>query len=254
MGIHQHPSPNFNDRPGGILPDMVILHYTGMRSALDALERLCDPAAEVSAHYMIDEEGGILELVDPDKRAWHAGVSHWRGRDNLNHYSIGIELVNKGHEFGYQAFPDSQIKALLDLLAYLKARYAIARHQYVGHSDIAPDRKEDPGEKFPWKYLAAEGFGLYSMYDGSAQDILFHEHPQIGENADQLLEGIRALQQKLRAIGYLLDETGLYDAQTKACVTAFQRHWRPQHVTGLYDTGTDIILNDIMYQYATIEK
>ena len=244
------PSPNFKDRPGAIKPDMVIIHYTGMKTGDEALQRLCDHQAEVSAHYMIDEAGRILELVHPCKRAWHAGISHWRGRDNLNHYSIGIELVNKGHEFGYEAFPVVQIDALLLLLADLKRQFEIEPHQYVGHSDIAPDRKDDPGEKFPWQRLARAGFGLYSQCDGSNEQVLLSE--QMPDD-DMNVGAVRTLHHKLQRVGYFIGgDTGLYDQATRACVTAFQRHWRQSHVSGHYDKGTEIIINDIIYQYATM--
>jgi N-acetylmuramoyl-L-alanine amidase len=225
---------------------MVVIHYTGMRFSDEALARLTDPVAEVSAHYMITEDGHILGLVDPVKRAWHAGVSHWQGRDNLNHYSIGIELVNLGHQFGYTDFPDAQIQSLLDLLAELSNQFQIKRHMYVGHSDIAPDRKDDPGEKFPWQTLAQHGFGLWPKQDGTGETRSFDAEIT---GVDDLTAGIENLQNKLKCIGYRIKVTGIYDDQTRACVTAFQRHWRQKSVTGEYDTGTEVVINDIMYQY-----
>jgi N-acetylmuramoyl-L-alanine amidase len=245
MIIQQYLSPNYNDRPMGIVPDIVVLHYTGMQSASVALERLRDPVAEVSAHYMIDETGNVLELVHPSKRAWHAGISSWAGRENLNHYSIGIELVNPGHEFGYTDFPSTQLASLLDLLKQLNRDFDIKRHMYVGHSDIAPDRKEDPGEKFPWQMLAHKGFGIYCNKDGSGQEAILSDQM----NNDAILrQKIIQLQNNLQLVGYRIEKNGLYDQQTKACVMAFQRHWRQNYVTGVYDAGTDIVLNDIMYQ------
>ena len=145
------PSPNFGPRPPGAAIDMVILHYTGMRTAEEALERLCDPDAEVSAHYAIDEDGEILRLVDESRRAWHAGQSCWRGDTDINDRSIGIELVNPGHEFGYRAFPEPQMTALEELLGDIVRRRGIAPARILGHSDVAPARKRDPGELFDWR-------------------------------------------------------------------------------------------------------
>jgi N-acetylmuramoyl-L-alanine amidase len=158
-------SPNFEDRKPledlGQLPFMVILHYTGMESAKGALARLCDPASKVSAHYVIEENGRVHHLVSNDKRAWHAGLSYWRGMTDINSASIGIELVNPGHEFGYKAFPQRQIKALETLLQRLCSGFDIPPSAILGHSDIAPSRKTDPGELFPWEDLAKAGFGLW---------------------------------------------------------------------------------------------
>ncbi|MBL6945623.1 MAG: N-acetylmuramoyl-L-alanine amidase [Rhodospirillales bacterium] len=157
----EFPSPNFDDRPEVTAIDMLVLHYTGMPTANDALARLCDPAAQVGAHYMIDEDGTVHALIPEDKRAWHAGVSFWRGETDINGRSIGIELVNPGHEFGYRPFPDAQIEALILLAKGILRRHPIPPRNVVGHSDIAPSRKTDPGELFDWKRLAAEGIGLW---------------------------------------------------------------------------------------------
>ncbi|WP_339741735.1 N-acetylmuramoyl-L-alanine amidase [uncultured Maricaulis sp.] len=149
------PSPNFNDRK---LPvSLIVLHYTGMENGAVALERMCDPAAEVSAHYMVEEDGRVFQLVDEDKRAWHAGVSAWRGETDINSASIGIEIVNGGHDYGLPDFPAIQIEAVIHLVADIMARHGIGPEGVVGHSDIAPGRKQDPGEKFPWHRLAAAG-------------------------------------------------------------------------------------------------
>ena len=146
------PSPNFDARDQPV--SIVVLHYTGMASAEAAIERLCDPAAKVSCHYLVDEDGRVLRLVPEDKRAWHAGLSYWRGHSAINAHSIGIEIVNPGHEFGYRPFPDRQIDALIPLLSDIMQRHGITRGNVVGHSDIAPARKQDPGELFPWGRLA----------------------------------------------------------------------------------------------------
>ena len=146
------PSPNFDERTLPI--SMIVLHYTGMQDAASAIERLSDPEAKVSAHYLIAEDGQIVRMVNEDKRAWHAGRSHWRKIDNVNSASIGIEIVNPGHEFGYRPFPVAQIDALIPLMQAITLRYKITRGNVVGHSDIAPARKDDPGELFPWERLA----------------------------------------------------------------------------------------------------
>ncbi len=154
-------SLNFDNRAGVKKPSMIILHYTGMQSEEAALKRLCDPAAKVSAHYFVSEVGETLNLVDESKRAWHAGIAYWNGKTDINSESIGIEIVNPGHEFGYRPFPDAQIKAVTSLCIRLMDRYSIPASHVVGHSDIAPKRKEDPGELFPWKILAADGVGVW---------------------------------------------------------------------------------------------
>jgi N-acetylmuramoyl-L-alanine amidase len=146
------PSPNFDERTMPV--SILVLHYTGMADAAAAIARLADPEAKVSAHYVIAEDGQIVRMVDESKRAWHAGKSHWRGIDNLNSCSIGIEIVNPGHEFGYRPFPEAQIDALIPLVGDIVGRYGITRGNVVGHSDIAPARKQDPGELFPWYRLA----------------------------------------------------------------------------------------------------
>lgn len=232
MHIAKVMSPNWNERPSGCEVDLVVLHYTGMRTAADALARLCDPDAEVSAHYMIDEDGSVVQMVPEEKRAWHAGVSHWRGRDNINHTSIGIELVNPGHEFGYRSFPDVQIDSLLELLDGIRSRWEIPMENYVGHSDVAPDRKSDPGELFPWQRLASEGFGIYAHIDGC-------------DTTPVSLKDTGNLNKQLALMGYHMDESsGQPDAQKKV-LRAFQAHWRPAVVTGRYDKGTGAVLNEL---------
>lgn len=168
-------SPNANDRKAKI--SYILLHYTGMKSAQDALQRLCDPTSEVSAHYLIDEGGTAFQLVEENKRAWHAGQSHWQGARDLNSLSVGIEIVNPGHEFGYRPFPAAQIMAVRDLCKDIMARYALPPRAVLAHSDIAPARKRDPGELFPWQKLAAEGVGVWpddnfaSRQECEAQDV-----------------------------------------------------------------------------------
>lgn len=158
MGYNtSYPSPNFDERERTI--DMIVLHYTGMKTAEEALERLCDFEAQVSAHYLIDEDGTVYQMVDEEKRAWHAGVSSWNGVENVNHNSIGIELVNPGHEWGYREFTQAQYDALIPLCQAIKARYNIPDENIVGHEDVAPTRKQDPGELFDWELLAKNGLG-----------------------------------------------------------------------------------------------
>ena len=218
MSIVQLPSPNHDDR-GGANVDMLVLHYTGMKTAADALARLCDPAAKVSAHYTVDEDGTIYAHVPEDRRAWHAGVSHWAGVTNVNARSIGIEIVNPGHEFGYRAFPEAQIAALIRLSHGLVMRHPIAASQVVGHSDVAPMRKEDPGELFPWEKLAVAGIGLW---------------PQaIASDA-----GAEAL------IRYGYDPKA---DQTKV-ITAFQRHFRPAKLDGEWDSECAGLLASLLRQ------
>jgi N-acetylmuramoyl-L-alanine amidase len=225
------PSPNQDDRPCGI--DMLILHYTGMQTAQAAIERLRDPAARVSSHYVIDEDGAIFRLVAEQRRAYHAGISFWRGRRALNDCSIGIEIVNPGHEWGYRAFPAVQMDAVTNLCREVLARHPIPARNVVGHSDVAPDRKQDPGELFPWRQLAGDGIGLWADCDGSGLDACD-------------AAGARSVALGLTQLGYdgapLARAPGLAQA-----VAAFQRHWRPQAVTGVADTGTLKCLNAVLH-------
>ncbi len=204
------PSPNFDARPSGLPVDHLVLHYTGMVSASAALARLRDPAARVSSHYVVDEDGTVYALVEESHRAWHAGVSFWRGARGLNDRSIGIEIVNPGHEWGYRAFPEAQCGAVRDLCAKILARHPIPARNVVGHSDIAPDRKQDPGELFPWAWLAAHGVGLWTEAQAAPNDLA----------AD------------LEAIGY---DPALPPA---VVITAFQRRFLPHHLTGRPDEPT----------------
>ena len=161
LTIRENPSPNHDERPAGGPLDMLILHYTGMQTGQAAIDRLCDPAAKVSSHYVVEEDGAVVRLVPEDRRAWHAGVSFWRGHSVLNGRSIGIEIVNPGHEWGYRDFPVLQMAAVCDLCLSILSRYRIPARNVIAHSDVAPDRKEDPGEKFGWEDLARNGVGLW---------------------------------------------------------------------------------------------
>ena len=234
MKVIPSPSPNFNDRKCPV--DMLVLHYTGMASGAAALERMCDPAAEVSAHYMVWEDGRISQLVGEDKRAWHAGVSTWQGDDDLNSRSIGIEIVNGGHDVPLPdgtlpPYPNAQIVALIALCQGILSRNAIPASRIVAHSDIAPARKSDPGEHFPWARLAAGGIGLWP---GAAMDHEFDTALHPGDNG----EAVSRLQEDLKAIGYALPATGTYDDPTHLTVLAFQRRWRPDHLSGTADART----------------
>ena len=222
MHLIDRPSPNHNPRPGDGVVDMLILHYTGMHNAEEALARLCDPKAQVSAHYVIDEDGSVFRLVPEEHRAWHAGVSFWAGRRDINGASIGIELVNPGHEFGYRAFPESQMAALEMLCRDILARHPIPARHVLGHSDVAPQRKEDPGELFDWARLARAGIGLWAAND-----------PALAPP-----ESVADAQGMLAAIGYEVTQTGALDAETAAVVTAFQRHFRPTCCDGALDDET----------------
>jgi len=211
LHIREAPSPNHDERPQGAPVDMLILHYTGMRSGAEAIARLRDPAARISAHYVVEEDGAVFRLVPEARRAWHAGISSWRGRTLLNASSIGIEIVNPGHEHGYRPFPALQMAAVCDLCLEILARHPIPPRNVVAHSDVAPDRKEDPGELFDWQGLAANGVGLWPAEGTEAE-------------GDPL-----AL---LGAIGYRTD------LPLPVLLRAFQRHWRPERVDGIADAGT----------------
>ncbi len=158
LEITQSPSPNFDER-GGVPVSILVMHYTGMKSGAEALARMCDDEAKVSAHYMIEEDGRIFQLVDESKRAWHAGVSSWDGITDVNAHSIGIELVNPGHEWGYRAFPEAQMLSLIALSKDILERHPIPPKNVVGHEHVAPERKQDPGELFDWEWLKREGVG-----------------------------------------------------------------------------------------------
>lgn len=209
MNFIRLPSPNFDPRPRGV--DMLVLHYTGMPTARDALERLCDPLAKVSAHYLIDEDGTTFALVPEDRRAWHAGVSFWAGATDINDRSVGIELVNPGHDWGYRPFPEAQMAALERLARDVMGRHGIAPARVLGHSDIAPRRKQDPGELFDWPRLARAGIGLW---------------PEAAANDAPLDEA--TARERLSAFGYEVEDLA-------AAVAAFQRHFRPTRIDGTLD-------------------
>jgi N-acetylmuramoyl-L-alanine amidase len=215
--MRERLSPNRDARPAGRRPDMLILHYTGMRSAADALDRLCDPAAKVSAHWLIEEDGALWRLVPEEERAWHAGASWWDGESGLNACSIGVELVNPGHEFGYRPFPEAQMRTLLRLAREIVGRWAIPPERVLGHSDVAPRRKQDPGELFDWRRLAAEGLALWPAPAASAADAVA----------------------ALAACGYEV-------VDPQASLLAFQRRFRPARLDGAADEETGALIAGLL--------
>lgn len=239
------PSPNFDARRGP--PDLILLHYTGMQTAEAAVERLRDPEARVSAHYVVEEDGRILRLVDEARRAWHAGKSWWRGETDVNAVSIGVEIVNPGHEFGYRPFPQVQIDAVTALVADIRTRWSVPDARILGHSDVAPERKTDPGELFPWRALAEAGHGLW--FEPAAERIAALG-PPLAEGDAGL--GVHVLQAGLHRLGYRPQPSGVYDAETRTVVEAFQRHWRPERVDGIADGETRARLVGLL-QLAAVE-
>jgi len=221
-------SPNCNERKLPI--SMVVLHYTGMPTMQEALDRLCDPAAEVSAHYLIDEDGTVIRLVPEEKRAWHAGRSYWRGITDVNSASIGIEIVNPGHEFGYRPFTEAQMESLIPLLSSIMARHNIDPANVVGHSDVAPARKQDPGELFEWEVLARYGLALPTP---KPRIRLLHENPG-------------AFYLSLERWGYDITEG-------RAAVAAFQRRFRPRIVDGELDGEVGALLFELLIARDTDE-
>lgn len=217
LSILDAPSPNFDARA---LPvTMIVLHYTGMESGQAAIDRLRDPEAKVSAHYVVEEDGRVFRLVDESRRAWHAGRSHWRGIADVNSASIGIEIVNPGHEFGYRPFPDAQMGALIPLVADIKERHGITRGNVVGHSDVAPARKQDPGELFDWHALARLRLAL----PRPTKHLVDPGWPDAG------------FLMALERFGYDVSDA-------RAAVTAFQRRFRPELIDGEIDMECRCIL------------
>src|SRR3954464_11874120 len=225
------PSPNHNERRGNRTPDMILLHYTGVADNQSAINHLCTPQAEVSAHYVVLQDGYIVQLVAESRRAWHAGESSWAGETDLNSRSIGIEIANPGHDHGYPEFPRRQIAAVTALCRSIFTRHRIPADRVVAHSDIAPSRKKDPGEKFPWKSLHDSGIGLWVKPVPVVPDgpifVLGDSNPAIKE-----------LQELFARYGYGVLATGQFDSVTHDVITAFQRHFRPARVDGIADVST----------------
>ena len=238
------PSPNHGERRGGRGgeardPNCIILHYTGMADAASALLWLCNPLSDVSCHYFVFEDGRVFQLVPENRRAWHAGRSTWKGETDMNSASIGIEIVNPGHDLTSSGpyppvgppFPEAQIAAVIRLVADIKARWNMADAGILAHSDIAPGRKIDPGETFPWASLAQAGIGLWVGPVSPPPGAPVYRPDDEGMP-------VRALQSMFAAFGYGLEISGVYDAATEAVVAAFQRHWRQGRVDGIADGET----------------
>ncbi len=235
------PSPNHGERRGDLHPDMIVLHYTGMPDATAALDLLCAAGSEVSAHYFVFEDGYIVQMVQESRRAWHAGVAFWAGETDINSCSIGIEIANPGHEYGYPDFPKRQIAAVTALCRSIQTRHSIPPARVLAHSDIAPARKRDPGEKFPWRTLCDLGVGHWvkptPLTEGGALLVL-------GDQSD----AVAAMQDALSKYGYDVAVSGTYDFATQAAVTAFQRHFRPERIDGLGDELTRATLEELLAQ------
>ena len=224
------PAVNFSERRDGKWVDILLLHYTGMETAQAACEKLCAEGSGVSCHYLIDEDGTITQMVDEEMRAWHAGASFWKGETDINSRSIGIEIHNPGHNGIYCDFPDAQMASVVALCRDVVSRYSIVPERVLGHSDVSPGRKTDPGEKFDWKRLHATGIGHWVEPVAVSGGF----YMQAGEEG----EPVAALQALLASYGYGVDVSGQYDADTVAVIEAFQRHFRPARVDGVADRST----------------
>lgn len=222
------PSPNVSER--ACTPDILLLHYTGMPSAESALKWLCNPESKVSSHYFVDEDGTIIQLVPESVRGHHAGVSSWEGTTDINSRSIGIEIVNPGHEHGYRDFPDEQIDAVIKLCSDIVLRHKIKPTRVLAHSDVAPTRKQDPGERFPWEPLYEAGIGHWIAPVAIGDGALL----QPGDSG----AAVNAMQAALKEYGYGIPVSGEFDELSAAVVTAFQRHFRPGRVDGIADHST----------------
>jgi N-acetylmuramoyl-L-alanine amidase len=232
------PSPNHGERRGGRRADMILLHYTGMAGATEALLRLCNPLAEVSAHYLVFEDGRVFQLVPEGRRAHHAGQGAWAGETDINSCSIGIEIANGGHAGGLPPYPSAQIEAVIALTADIAGRWSIPPDRILAHSDIAPTRKEDPGERFPWAVLKAAGIGHW-VKPAAIGDGRFFSRGDEGQP-------VQALQAMFALYGYEISVTGVFDALTEAVVTAFQRHFRQTRVDGVADASTIMTLRELI--------
>jgi len=232
-------SPNHGERSDGRRADMILLHYTGMADADAALARLCTQASNVSAHYFVFEDGRVIQMVPESRRAWHAGKSEWAGETDINSCSIGIEIANPGHDHGYPDFPARQIAAVTALCRSIQTRNSIVPARVLAHSDVAPARKQDPGEKFPWRSLSESGVGHWVK---PAPIMNFGQILAPGSRGDAVI----ALQKSLREYGYGVEVNGDYDSSTFEVVTAFQRHFRPERVDGHADPSTRSTLQELL--------
>lgn len=233
------PSPNYGERKDGRRPDMILLHYTGMAKADAALELLRTQGSEVSAHYFVFEDGRIVQLVQESQRAWHAGRAYWAGETDINSCSIGIEIANPGHDHGYPDFPKRQIAAVTTLCRSIQTRNTIPAVRVLAHSDVAPSRKMDPGEKFPWRTLHDSGVGHWVK---PAPIMNFGQTLSPGDRGDP----VAALQRALRDYGYGVEPSGEYDTTTRDVVIAFQRHFRPERIDGIADPSTRGTLQELL--------
>jgi len=235
-------SPNVEARRGNMKPNMLILHYTGMADAARAIGWLCDRKSNVSCHYLVDEQGGIVQMVDENLRAWHAGVSSWKGENDINSCSIGIEIQNPGHTLGYPDFPSVQMQAVVALCKDVVARNDITPLRVLAHSDVTPIRKIDPGEKFDWHLLHRNGIGHLV----EPEPIGGGSFLQFGDTG----QSVEALQGMLKLYGYGIEINGTYDTVTQATVRAFQLHFRQEQADGIADASTVITLHRLLHAAA----
>jgi N-acetylmuramoyl-L-alanine amidase len=233
------PSPNHGERKLGAKPDMIVLHYTGMPDTEAALTKLCSAGSEVSTHYVVMENGHIVQCVAEARRAWHAGAAVWQGESDINSCSIGIEITNPGHSHGYPDFPKRQIAAVTTLCRSIFTRYRIPAWRVLGHSDVAPTRKQDPGEKFPWRVLHDSGIGLWvkpaPVVEGGPLFVFGENDPAIAE-----------IQLLLGKYGYDVPASGNFDGTTRHVIAAFQRHFRPARVDGVADSSTIVTIKALL--------
>ena len=241
---HLRPSPNVGIRRAGAGPGIIVLHYTGMPDREGAIAWLCDPRSQVSSHYVVAEDGAVLQLVSEEGRAWHAGRSVWAGETDINSVSIGIEIVNPGHAGGLPAYPDRQVEAVARLCRDIAERHAIRPENVLAHSDVAPGRKEDPGERFPWDILHQAGVGLWVP-----QHLLGEAPPLAMGDEGPAVEEIQA---RLAAYGYGIAVTGTFDVTTRTVIRSFQLHFRPGRVDGIFDAGTRDTLDALWATRATL--
>jgi N-acetylmuramoyl-L-alanine amidase len=234
-----HASPNIEPRRGVGQPNMLLLHYTGVATAEKAIDWLCRPESKVSCHYLLDEAGVVTQMVAEELRAWHAGVAAWAGETDINSASIGIEIQHVGHEFGYPEFPEVQLVALEALCLDIIRRHKIRAERVLGHSDVAPTRKKDPGEKFPWPRLAKGGIGHWVL----PEPVNWADPGIARDAAGPLVADVQGL---LARYGYGIEQTGVCDAKTEFVVTAFQRHFRPERVDGRIDQSTITTLERLL--------
>jgi N-acetylmuramoyl-L-alanine amidase len=232
-------SPNIGERRGGLCPKILIIHYTGLETVQRSIAVLSDPACEVSCHYVVDVDGRVTQMVREADRAWHAGRSYWQGETDINSCSIGIEIQNPGHEFGLPQFPETQMQAVERLAGDIVRRHDMQPEHVLGHSDIAPQRKIDPGERFDWRRLHHAGIGLWVAAHAIAG-------PQARIDPSVRHEAVHTCQQLLQVYGYDVACDGLLTTATERVISAFQRHFRPARVDGQPDNSTIETLKDLI--------